>query len=81
MVSDARLSVTLNAAVDELLARKMSGEELDTAPKVPVLNEFIEQMLDHYSLMSGKRPTSVADYDALDQLFREMLGKVWGQRD
>jgi len=81
LVSDARLSVTLNAAVDELLARKMSGDELDTAPKVPVLNEFIEQMLDHYSLLSGKRPTPVADYDALDQLFREMLQKVWGERE
>jgi hypothetical protein len=78
LVSDARLSVSLNAAVNELLERKMSGDELDTAPKVPVLNEFIEQMLDHYSLLSGKRPTPVADYDALDQLFREILQKVWG---
>jgi predicted nucleotidyltransferase len=78
LVCDARLSVTLNAAIDELLARKMSGDELDTAQKVPVLNEFIEQMLDHYSLLSGKRPTPVADYDALDQLFREMLQSVWG---
>jgi len=77
LVSDARLSVTLNAAVDELLARKMSGDELDTSPKVPVLNEFIEQMLDHYSLLSEKRPTPVADYDALDGLFREMLHTVW----
>lgn len=81
LVSDARLSVTLNAAVDELLARKISGDELDTASKVPVLNEFIEQMLDHYSLLSGKRPTPVADYDALDQLFRGMLQKVWGEQD
>ena len=78
LVSDARLSVTLNAAIDELLVRKMSGDELSTAPKVPMLNEFIEQMLDHYSLLSGKKPTPVADYDALDLLFREMLQIVWG---
>lgn len=77
LVKDARLSVTLNAAIDELLARKMSGDELDSAPKVPVLNEFIEQMLDHYSLLSGKRPTPVADYDALDLLFQEMLQTAW----
>lgn len=79
LVRDSRLSVTLNAAIDELLARKMSGDELDTAPKVPVLNEFIEQMLDHYSLLSGKRPTPVADYDALDALFIKMLHTVWDQ--
>jgi hypothetical protein len=55
----------------------MSGDELDTAAKIPVLNEFIEQMLDHYNHLSGKRPTPVADYDALDNLFREMLQTVW----
>lgn len=79
LVRDSRLSVTLNAALNELLARKMSGDELDTAPKVQVLNEFIEQMLDHYSLLSGKRPTPVADYDALDALFIKMLHTVWDQ--
>lgn len=79
LVRDSRLSVTLNAAINELLARKMSGDELDTAPKVAVLNEFIEQMLDHYSLLSGKRPTPVADYDALDALFIKMLHTVWDQ--
>ena len=78
LVRDARPSVTLSAAIDDLLQQKMSGNELDTAPKIPVLNEFIEQMLDHYSLLSGKRPTPVADYDALDDLFREMLQSVWG---
>jgi uncharacterized protein len=77
LVNDARPSVTLKEAIDELLKQKMSGNELDTAPKIPVLNEFIEQMLDHYSLLSGKRPTPVADCDALDQLFREMVQTVW----
>jgi predicted nucleotidyltransferase len=77
LVADAHLSVTLSAAVDELLARKMSGDELDSSSKIPALNEFIEQMLDHYSLMSGKRPTAVADYEVLDVLFRELLHTVW----
>lgn len=77
LVSNARPSVTLNAAIDELLARKMSGDELDTSTKIPVLNEFIEQMLDHYNHLSGKRPTPIADYNALDLLFRKMLQTVW----
>ncbi len=77
LVSDSCLSITLNAAINELLVRKMSSDELDTASKVPVLNEFIEQMLDHFSLLSGKRPTPVADYEVLDHLFREMLQSVW----
>ncbi len=78
LVTDARPSVTLNEAIDDLLKQKMSSNELDTAPKIPVLNEFIDQMLDHYSLLSDKRQTPVADHDALDLLFREMLQTVWG---
>lgn len=70
---DASLSITLDNAIEELLQKKMAGEELDVAPQIPVLNEFIEQQLDHFSLVAGKRPTQVVDYDLLDALFREML--------
>jgi len=73
---DASLSITLDKTVDELLQKKMAGDELDMAPRVPVLNEFIEQQLDHFSLVAGKRPTPVAEYDLLDALFREMLHGV-----
>ena len=77
LVADAQLSVTLIAAIDELLARKMSGDELDTSAKIPELNDFIQQMLEKYRLLSGKRPTPVTDFALLDQLFREMLHAVW----
>lgn len=77
LVSDANLSSTINLAVDELLSQKMSGDELDAAPKVPVLNEFIDHVLGHYSLLSSTKPTSAADYDSLDQLFQAMLQTVW----
>ena len=77
LVADAQLSVTLIAAIDELLTRKMSGDELDTSAKIPELNDFIQQMLEKYRLLSGKRPTPVTDFALLDQLFREMLHAVW----
>jgi hypothetical protein len=38
-----------------------------------MLNEFIEQQLDHFNLVAGKRSTPIVDYDVLDGLFREML--------
>lgn len=78
LVTDACLPVSLNTAIDQLLARKMSGDELDSAPRIPELNEFIDHMLGHYSQLSGKRPVSAVDYDALDHLFREMLQTAWG---
>lgn len=79
LFGDAKLSISLNTAIKDLLAVKMSGNELDTAPRVPVLNDFIEQMLDHYSLLSVKRPEVISDYDVLDKLFRETLQTVWGK--
>lgn len=79
LVSDAQLAVTLNAAIDELLEKKQAGDELDSAPRVPVLNDFIEQLLDHYSLLSCKRPLAVVDHECLDSLFQEMLSRVWNE--
>lgn len=70
---DADLSIILDNAIEELLQKKMAGEELDVAPRVLVLNEFIEQQLDHFTLVAGKRPTPIVNYDVLDALFREML--------
>ena len=55
----------------------MSGDELDTSAKIPELNDFIRQMLEKYTLLSGKRPTPVTDVELLDQLFREMLHALW----
>ena len=77
LVADAGLSVTRIAAIDELLVRKMSGDELDTSAKIPELNDFIQQMLEKYSLLSCTRPTPVTDFALLDQLFREMLHELW----
>ncbi len=70
---DASLSITLDNAIEQLLQKKMTGEELNAAPQIPVLNQFIEQQLDHFNLVAGERPTPVVDYDVLDALFREML--------
>lgn len=70
---DASLSMSLDGAVEELLQKKMAGEELAMAPSVPVLNDFIEQQLDRLNLIADRRPTPVVDYDVLDGLFREML--------
>jgi len=35
----------LRIKIDELLKRKRSGEELDYAPRIPVISQFIETEL------------------------------------
>ncbi len=66
-------------AVDRLLKNKMSGGELGTGPRDPVLHAWIDGRLAHYA---EKPPTqdaaSAADTARLDGLLRSTLSEVWG---
>lgn len=66
--------------VQQLLARKKSGEELDLEPRLSPINEYLEEQL------QGLEKTAAAYLSAktdnrdreLDALFREALQEVWG---
>ncbi len=77
LVNDAQLSCPLQDTINDLLARKMSGEELAFAPRVPELNNFIDEMLHHFHRQGGVAPPAFQGYDVLDDLFRDMLRTVW----
>ncbi len=66
-------------AVDRLLKNKMSGGELGTGPRDPVLHAWIDERLAHYE---QNPPTQAAATDAdtarLDALMRSTLNEVWG---
>lgn len=66
-------------AVDRLLKNKMSGGELGTGPRDPVLHAWIDGRLAHYA---ENPPTqgaaSAADTARLDELLRSTLREVWG---
>ncbi len=68
----------LKAAIDQLLARKRRGEELDVEPRIPVINTFVEQQLDHFNaLVKTYGRLAQPDTGRLDQLFRDTLEEVW----
>lgn len=73
-VSDQRL----RGAIDDLLARKSSGEELDEGPRIPAINDFLEREIarleEHVRQVP---PSSAPDASRLDGLFRETLSAVW----
>ena len=62
-----------------LLARKISGDELNLEPKVTVINEYLEKEIirleDYTKTLTVQKvdPTPI-----LDDLFREVLDEVWG---
>lgn len=69
----------LKAAIEQLLARKRRGEELDVEPRIPVINTFVEQQLDHFNdLVKTYGRLARPDTGRLDQLFRDTLAEVWG---
>lgn len=61
----------LNAAIQQLLARKIAGEELNHEPRIEVINAFIEQSIGHYERVASQQPVAAGGYDGrLDELFR-----------
>ncbi len=68
----------LKAEIEELLKRKMAGDELKQQPKNKILNEFLEEKINFYEKFASeikvneKPPTKL-----LDELFKETLFEVW----
>ncbi|MDQ0115817.1 nucleotidyltransferase domain-containing protein [Paenibacillus harenae] len=69
----------LRAIVEELLARKKAGDELDYEPQLQVINAYIESKLAYFERAAAahKAPESLID-EKLDGLFRQVLKEVWG---
>jgi predicted nucleotidyltransferase len=69
----------LKREIDELLKRKIAGEELDSEPRISVINDFIDLNIEHFdnyiSLFKGKVPRGEQIFN---MVFREALEEVWG---
>ena len=64
--------------IDELLKRKIAGDEMKEEPKIEILNEFLEEKIEFYSdfaakIETGEKPPT----EMLDALFKETLFEVW----
>jgi len=62
------------AAVDDLLARKQEADEKALTDAVPVLQDWLEQTLDHYKKKGDEIPALKNDTEELDRLFRKYIG-------
>jgi len=69
---------SLKSEINELLKRKMSGEELKEEPKIKILNDFLEEKIEFYKnyveqIEQGEKPPT----ELLDALFKETIYEVW----
>lgn len=68
----------LKNEIEELLKRKIAGDELKEQPKNEILNEFLAEKIEFYDKYASKikvnekPPTSL-----LDDLFKETIFEVW----
>ncbi len=79
----ARLLVTIEdqpdlvEAVNALVERKMSGEELAEGPAIPVITSFVREELARLEATHVEKAAPVPGVESLDRLFRTMLETVW----
>lgn len=66
--------------IQNLLKRKMAGEELNEEPKIQILNDFLESKIQFYSdYVKSLGQISQPDTKRLDELFKHTLYEAWGE--
>lgn len=68
----------LRQAIDALLVRKKSGEELATGSRIRILDIFLEEKLQYFDAMLKAYPANeVPGWEELNQIFKNTLLKNW----
>ncbi len=67
----------LRAAIDNLLAEKRLGAELDRGPRITAISDFIERELERWENSALSRLPQSSDENKLDELFRACLAEAW----
>jgi hypothetical protein len=64
--------------IEELLKRKIAGEELNLEKRIDELHLFIEEQMTHYTDYAALQRSVIADpTQQLDELYRKYLKIVW----
>lgn len=78
LVSDLITDVQLKKEIDELLRRKISGDELNLERQVVVINDFIDKEIQHLIEFASSCASDLEDpTERLDELYRRYLKIVW----
>jgi uncharacterized protein len=67
----------LRTEIGRLLLAKRAGAELDRAPRIESISEFIEHELERWEGSDIADHERTVSSDRLDELFRESLTEIW----
>ncbi len=67
----------LRSSIDDLLAAKRAGAELDRGPRVPLISDFVESEIARFESQEHAQPVGAGDSSKLDRYFRDVLTEVW----
>lgn len=66
--------------IQNLLARKIGGEELNEEPKIKILNDFLEQKIQYYNdYVKSLGKNSQPETTRLDELFKQTIKEAWAR--
>ncbi len=78
LVSDLVTDVQLKREIDDLLRRKIAGEELNLQNRVDVINDYIDKEIEQLTVFANSHNSELNDpTERLDQLYRKYLKMVW----
>ncbi|MGG0793785.1 nucleotidyltransferase domain-containing protein [Brevibacillus laterosporus] len=78
LVSNLLNDSELKREIEELLKRKIAGDELNLENRIDILNKFIEEKLQHLIEFANEYKSEQSDpTQQLDQIYRKYLKLVW----
>ena len=71
--------LNLRDAIDKLLVRKMQGDELNIEPKISIINDYLEERIEHFrGYLENSDFNKKPETEKLDSLFRKILDETMG---
>jgi uncharacterized protein len=72
----------LHESITKLLERKKTGEELDKENRIKIIDDFIEQKLEHFNIyLAGYSFKNSPGYQELNKIFRHTLEEAWNNKE
>ena len=66
----------LISAIEELLRRKIAGDELDEGARIPILDEFQNREIERFRISAASLPPIRGDMTKLSELFRKTIREM-----
>jgi len=65
-------------AIENLIITKRAATEMDRAPRIPAISDFIDKEILRFENMMAGIPKQTSSTEMLNELFRNTLDEVWG---